>query len=79
MLSREQRLSPAHTGRLDADKIDTMFGTVFRPEVVDEWFLCGPYDLVQLIRDRLGELGVAADKVRYELFSTCLLYTSRCV
>ncbi|MCA0435832.1 MAG: phenylacetate-CoA oxygenase/reductase subunit PaaK [Austwickia sp.] len=70
LLSREQRLSPAHTGRLDADKIDTMFGTVFRPEVVDEWFLCGPYDLVQLIRDRLGELGVAADKVRYELFST---------
>lgn len=70
LLSREQRLSPAHTGRLDAEKIDAMFGTVFRPEVVDEWFLCGPYDLVQLIRDRLAALGVPAERVRYELFST---------
>ena len=68
--SREQRLSPTHTGRLDADKIDAMFGTVFRPEVVDEWFLSGPYELVQLIRDRLAEMNVPAEKVRYELFST---------
>ena len=70
LLSREQRLSPTHTGRLDAEKIDALFGTVFRPEVVDEWFLCGPYDLVQLIRDRLAELDVPAEKVRYELFGT---------
>ncbi|WP_168581768.1 1,2-phenylacetyl-CoA epoxidase subunit PaaE [Gephyromycinifex aptenodytis] len=70
LLSREQRLSPTHTGRLDAEKLRSMLGTVFRPEVVDEWFLCGPFELVQLLRDELSAAGVSADKVRYELFTT---------
>lgn len=70
LLSREQRLSPTHTGRLDAEKLRSMLGTVFRPEVVDEWFLCGPFELVQLLRDELGAVGVPPEKVRYELFTT---------
>lgn len=70
VLSREQRLSPTHTGRIDAEKLRGMFGRVLRPEVVDEWFLCGPFELVQLVRDELAEQGVPEDKVRYELFTT---------
>ena len=70
VLSREQRLSPTHSGRIDAEKLRSMFGTMIRPEVVDEWFLCGPYELVQLIRDELAAIGVSEEKVRYELFST---------
>ncbi|WP_040161958.1 1,2-phenylacetyl-CoA epoxidase subunit PaaE [Mobilicoccus massiliensis] len=70
VLSREQRLSPTHTGRIDADKLRSMFGTMIRPEVVDEWFLCGPYELVQLIRDELAAAGVSEDRIRYELFTT---------
>ena len=41
-----------------------------RPETVDEWFLCGPFELVQMVRDDLADLGVDAEKVRYELFTT---------
>ncbi|GMA39193.1 phenylacetic acid degradation protein [Mobilicoccus caccae] len=70
VLSREQRLSPTHTGRIDADKLRSMFGTMIRPEVVDEWFLCGPFELVQLIRDELTAYGVPPETVRYELFGT---------
>lgn len=70
LLSREQRLSPTHTGRLDADKLKSLLGNVFRPEVVDEWFLCGPFEMVQLIRDELAARDVPADRVRYELFTT---------
>lgn len=70
VLSREQRLSPTHTGRIDAEKLRSMFGTMIRPEVVDEWFLCGPFELVQLIRDELSAAGVPESKVRFELFGT---------
>jgi ring-1,2-phenylacetyl-CoA epoxidase subunit PaaE len=43
---------------------------VLRTEDVDEWFLCGPFELVQLCRDTLAERGVPAEKIRFELFST---------
>jgi ring-1,2-phenylacetyl-CoA epoxidase subunit PaaE len=43
---------------------------VLRTEDVDEWVLCGPFELVQLCRDTLAERGVPAEKIRFELFST---------
>jgi ring-1,2-phenylacetyl-CoA epoxidase subunit PaaE len=70
VLSREQRISPLMTGRIDAEKLTTIFDTVLRTEDVDEWFLCGPFELVQLCRDTLAARGVPAEKVRYELFTT---------
>ncbi|WP_026552123.1 1,2-phenylacetyl-CoA epoxidase subunit PaaE [Arthrobacter sp. H20] len=70
VLSREQRISPLLSGRIDADKLQKLLGTVIRTDDVDEWFLCGPFELVQLCRDTLGERGVAQEKIRFELFST---------
>ncbi|MBG6216234.1 ring-1,2-phenylacetyl-CoA epoxidase subunit PaaE [Arthrobacter sp. CAN_A6] len=70
VLSREQRISPLLTGRIDADKLETLLGSVIRTDEVDEWFLCGPFDLVQLCRDTLAGRGVPAEKIRFELFST---------
>ena len=70
VLSREQRISPLMTGRIDAEKLTTIFDTVLRTDDVDEWFLCGPFELVQLCRDTLAARGVPAEKVRYELFTT---------
>jgi len=69
VLSREQRISPLMTGRIDAGKLETILDTVLVSEAVDEWFLCGPFELVQLCRDTLTARGVPAEKVRYELFS----------
>ena len=70
VLSREQRISPTHSGRVDADKLTKLLERVIRVDLVDEWFLCGPFELVQLIRDELDARGVSSDKVRFELFST---------
>ncbi|MHA7217621.1 1,2-phenylacetyl-CoA epoxidase subunit PaaE [Arthrobacter sp. MDT1-48-3] len=70
VLSREQRISPLLTGRIDAEKLERLLGTVLAAERVDEWFLCGPFELVQLCRDSLAERGVPADRVRFELFTT---------
>lgn len=70
VLSREQRVNPLMTGRIDAEKLGLILDNVVRTTHVDEWFLCGPFELVQLCRDTLAEYGVSEDDVRYELFGT---------
>ncbi|MDK1326826.1 1,2-phenylacetyl-CoA epoxidase subunit PaaE [Arthrobacter sp. zg-Y1143] len=70
VLSREQRISPLLSGRIDAAKLTALIGTVLPADAVDEWFLCGPFELVQLCRDALSARGVDPAKVRFELFTT---------
>lgn len=70
VLSREQRTAPLLSGRIDAEKLGTILDRLIRPETVDEWFLCGPFELVQLARDILAARGVPASRVRYELFTS---------
>ncbi|GAB2827003.1 phenylacetate-CoA oxygenase/reductase subunit PaaK [Alpinimonas psychrophila] len=70
VLSRQQRSSPLLSGRIDEEKLRLMFATIIRPSTVDEWFLCGPFELVQLCRDTLADVHVPASDIRFELFST---------
>ncbi|MHA7305668.1 1,2-phenylacetyl-CoA epoxidase subunit PaaE [Arthrobacter sp. TMN-49] len=70
VLSREQRIAPLMSGRLDADKLEALLGTAIHSDDVDEWFLCGPFELVQLCRDVLAARGVPRDRIRFELFTT---------
>ncbi|GAB79254.1 ring-1,2-phenylacetyl-CoA epoxidase subunit PaaE [Austwickia chelonae] len=70
VLSREQRQSPLHSGRIDDEKIRVIFDRVFRAEKADEFFLCGPFELVQMVRAELSRRGVSEERVRYELFSS---------
>lgn len=70
VLTRERRSSELLSGRLDAQKLDEILERLVVPADVDEWFICGPFDLVQLVRDTLAARGVAAADIRYELFTT---------
>ena len=70
VLSREQRAAPLLSGRIDEDRLRRILDSLVLPETVDEWFLCGPFELVQLCRDTLDDIGVPPEHVRYELFTT---------
>lgn len=70
VLTREQRLSPVHSGRLDAERLDTLFDRLVPPGSVDEWFLCGPVDLVTEVRRQLTERGTDPTRLHVELFTT---------
>lgn len=70
VLSREQRAAPIMSGRLDEEKLRIIFTSIIPYDSVDEWVLCGPFELVQTTRDLLSELDVAEDRVRFELFTT---------
>lgn len=70
VLSREQRVNPLMSGRIDDEKINAILDHVIQVDKADEWFLCGPFELVQLCRDTLAERGVPEKDVRFELFTT---------
>ncbi len=70
VLSREQRSAPLLSGRIDESRLRRILDLLVLPDTVDEWFLCGPFELVQLCRDTLADIGVDRAHVRYELFTT---------
>ncbi|WP_295034277.1 1,2-phenylacetyl-CoA epoxidase subunit PaaE [uncultured Microbacterium sp.] len=70
VLTREQRSAPLLSGRIDEERLRGILDALVLPATVDEWFLCGPFDLVQLCRDTLADIGVESGHVRYELFTT---------
>ena len=70
ILTRESRPNPLYSGRLDQEKLDVLLDRIIDVDSVDEWFLCGPFEYVQLIRDTLAARGVPAERVRFELFTT---------
>src|SRR5690606_33697624 len=70
VLTRERRISDTFSGRIDAERLGVFLDNLVRPHDVDEWFICGPFELVQLVRDTLEEAGVDRSVVRFELFTT---------
>jgi len=67
-LSREQPDDPLFSGRIDTGKLTALLADRLPAAEVDEWFLCGPQELVHAARDILVENGVATDHVHSELF-----------
>ena len=67
-LSAEPQESDVLSGRIDRAKLARLFDTVLPPGDVDEWFLCGPFEMVQDIRTALADSGVDGGRVHTELF-----------
>jgi len=68
VLSREPQEVELFSGRIDAEKMRRLLATLLPPATVDEWFLCGPFAMVEAARDVLQESGVPPARVHTELF-----------
>jgi ring-1,2-phenylacetyl-CoA epoxidase subunit PaaE len=68
ILSREGSDVPLLSGRIDDDKVRTVHGRLLGSKPVDDWYLCGPYDLVMGVRATLSDLGVEEERIHDELF-----------
>ena len=66
--SRDPGQAPALSGHIDRDKLDRWLGSTLVPETIDDWFLCGPVELVTTARDTLVEHLVDPDRIHVELF-----------
>ena len=67
VFSREDGL-PLFTGRLTKAKLQEIFAELVDPTWVDEWFLCGPYEMVMDSQAALTEAGVDPASIHDELF-----------
>jgi len=68
VLSRESQDAELLSGRLDAARFTKITETLVPAETVDDWFLCGPYEMVLDLREALLAQGVEKAHVHSELF-----------
>jgi ring-1,2-phenylacetyl-CoA epoxidase subunit PaaE len=68
VLSREPQDAELLSGRLDGERIGRLLDALVPPDRIDEWFLCGPYGMVEAASGVLTGRGVPAAAVRAELF-----------
>lgn len=67
-LTKEQRDIPFLNGRFDKEKMSILTKTFIDIEDTAHAFICGPQDMIFLIRDELQAAGLSKDKIHYELF-----------
>ncbi len=67
-LSQEHRDIELFNGRFDKEKLQEIFENLMDVTSVNEVFLCGPEEMVFLIREELQKAGVDKEHIHYELF-----------
>lgn len=68
VLSREQAISPLLSGRLDEERLVELLERVVAPARPEEWFLCGPFEVVTAARRLLERRGTSPELIHDELF-----------
>jgi ring-1,2-phenylacetyl-CoA epoxidase subunit PaaE len=69
VLSRERSDAAINYGRIDVAKLDLLFDKVIDKNKCDEFFLCGPEEMIFCIKDYLSQKDVPLHKIHFELFT----------
>ncbi|HEU4633343.1 MAG TPA: 1,2-phenylacetyl-CoA epoxidase subunit PaaE [Flavisolibacter sp.] len=69
ILSRERSEAEINYGRIDVAKLEVLFTKLIDLKTCDEFFLCGPEEMIFCIKGYLAGRGVAGDKIHFELFT----------
>lgn len=67
-LTKEQRDIPFLNGRFDKEKLAVLTKTFIDVEDTSDCFICGPQEMIFLIRDALEAAGMPKERIHYELF-----------
>lgn len=71
ILSRERMEADLNYGRINADKCNQLTKLI-ELNSVDEFFICGPEEMIFGVRDFLENIGIDKRKIHFELFTTPL-------
>jgi len=69
-LTKEHRSIELFNGRFSKEKMGILTEKIIDIPKVDECFICGPEEMIFLIRDELVAAGLSKDKIHFELFNT---------
>lgn len=75
-LTKQNRGIPLYDGRIDIEKLDTIFSVISDPKSIDHVFSCGPEAMIFLVRDYLLDKGLDKSQIHYELFGSSADTTS---
>jgi ring-1,2-phenylacetyl-CoA epoxidase subunit PaaE len=67
ILSREQTDAPINSGRIDLDKLNEL-AKLIHYKTVDDFFICGPQEMIFCVSDFLKAMGIEKKKIHFELF-----------
>lgn len=70
ILTQEERDAPLFNGRINEEKLEEINEKIMDFKSVDDFFICGPTEMIFMIRDYLIEKGVDENKIHFELFNT---------
>ena len=70
IFSREMNDSALFNGRIDAEKLQSLFKADLINADFDHCFACGPDDMMDAVETVLPELGIARSKIHTERFNT---------
>lgn len=69
VLSREKTDAEINYGRIDTEKLELFFTKLIDVKSCDDFFVCGPEEMIFCIKGYLAGKGVGADKIHFELFT----------
>jgi ring-1,2-phenylacetyl-CoA epoxidase subunit PaaE len=69
ILSREKTDAPIYNGRITAQKCDELDNKLIDMKNGDEFFLCGPEEMIFIVKDWLEKKGIDKKKIHFELFT----------
>lgn len=69
-LTKEHRSIELLNGRFTKEKLQVLTDKIIEVPAVDECFICGPEEMIFLIRDELVAAGFSKGKVHFELFTS---------
>ncbi len=70
ILSREKLQSDLFFGRIDGAKTEKFSERFFSIDSTDDYFLCGPYEMIMSVKKQLEDKQVDKKKIHFELFAT---------
>lgn len=70
VLSREYMDIPLFSGRISSAKAREFCSSLIDLGTIDEAFLCGPEEMILSLKQELADMGMPADKVHMELFTS---------
>ena len=72
ILSGEVNEIELFAGRINAEKVERLFATFLDVDNCDEVFICGPEPMINEVSGELKNLGLAENKIHFELFTSPL-------
>lgn len=69
ILSRERTEAPINSGRINNEKLNEL-SRLIDYSSIDEFFICGPEEMIFSVKDFLEQKKIDASKIHFELFTT---------